>query len=174
MPDAPSFIEPLLHAGIQRVRPAGETGKAAHDSLAVPKRKPLLPDKAILAIAVVAEVAIHCRHGLVTGEMLAKRRGLSPRYLEPMLQTLVQEGILKGVRGRRGGYTLGRERDRISAADILHAAVAEIRRDAPACSNGPDRTVANALAQVEEAFSEALARVTLADLTGAELGVGLD
>ena len=39
-----------------------------------------------------------------------------------MLQALVRLGILKGIRGPRGGYELARERRRITADDILRAA----------------------------------------------------
>ena len=42
--------------------------------------------------------------------------------LEPVLQALVRQGILRGVRGPRGGYELAREQDRITADDILRAA----------------------------------------------------
>ena len=35
---------------------------------------------------------------------------LPPRHLEPVLQALVRHGILKGIRGPRGGYELARER----------------------------------------------------------------
>ena len=106
MSDGPSFIESIPYERIRKLRPAGGT---KHDNVRVleGRRKPLLPDKAILAIAVVADVAVHSRDGRVTGGMLAKRRGLSPRYLEPMLQALVHHGVLKGVRGPHGGYKLG-------------------------------------------------------------------
>ena len=58
----------------------------------------------------------------VSAKELAARHTLPPRHLEPVLQALVREGILKGVRGPRGGYELGREQRRITAEDILRAA----------------------------------------------------
>ena len=59
----------------------------------------------------------------VSAKTLAARRRLPPRHLEPVLQALVQDGILKGIRGPHGGYALGRERNRITADDILRAAI---------------------------------------------------
>ena len=161
MSDGPSFIESIPYERIRKLRPAGGT---KHDNVRVleGRRKPLLPDKAILAIAVVADVAVHSR-------MLAKRRGLSPRYLEPMLQALVHHGVLKGVRGPHGGYKLGRDRDRISAGDILRAAVDETRRESGARASRLDQALARAIAQVEEVFSEALARISLEELTGSQM-----
>ena len=38
---------------------------------------------------------------------LAERHKLPPRHLEPVLQALVHAGVLKGVRGPRGGYRAG-------------------------------------------------------------------
>jgi Iron-dependent Transcriptional regulator len=83
-----------------------------------------------------------------------------------MLQGLVHHGVLKGARGQHGGYKIGRDRDRISAEDILRAAVDEMRRESGARASRLDQTVARAIKQVEEVFSEALARISLQDLTG--------
>ena len=58
----------------------------------------------------------------VSAKALAARHALPPRHLEPVLQALVREGILKGIRGPRGGYELAREARRITADDILRAA----------------------------------------------------
>jgi Rrf2 family protein len=44
------------------------------------------------------------------------------RYLEQVMQQLVRAGILKGVRGPRGGYRLAKERRRISVADVVRVA----------------------------------------------------
>jgi len=40
------------------------------------------------------------------------------------MQQLVRAGILKGVRGPRGGYRLARERRRISVGDVVRVAEA--------------------------------------------------
>src|SRR5918992_5689452 len=82
----------------------------------------LLPRKGILAIAAVLDIAINARGRPVAAKSLANRHRLPPRHLEPVLQALVREGILRGVRGPRGGYELAREQNRISANDILQAA----------------------------------------------------
>ena len=59
----------------------------------------LLPRKNILAIAAVIDIALNARDRPVAGKTMATRQGLAPRHLEPVLQALVREGILKGVRG---------------------------------------------------------------------------
>src|SRR3954466_10595886 len=82
----------------------------------------LLPRKGLLAIAAVIDVALHGRGRPVSAKALAARHALPARHLEPALQALVRVGILKGIRGPRGGYELARERRRITADDILRAA----------------------------------------------------
>lgn len=83
---------------------------------------PLLSRKGILAIAAVIDVAIQAVTQPVSAKALAARHKLPPRHFEPVLQALVRDGILKGIRGPRGGYELGREQRRISAEDILRSA----------------------------------------------------
>src|SRR5919205_3539892 len=82
----------------------------------------LLPRKGILAIAAVIDIALNARGRPVAAKALAHRHRLPPRHLEPVLQALVRHGILKGVRGPRGGYELAREQCRITADEILRAA----------------------------------------------------
>src|SRR5215469_11138310 len=81
----------------------------------------LLPQKGLLAIAAVIDVALHAHGAPVAAKALANRHRLPPRHLEPVLQALVRQGVLKGVRGPRGGYELAREPRAITAHDILRA-----------------------------------------------------
>ena len=59
---------------------------------------PLVSRKGILAIAAVIDIAIHARSRPVSAKALAARHKLPPRHLEPVLQALVRDGILKAVR----------------------------------------------------------------------------
>jgi Rrf2 family iron-sulfur cluster assembly transcriptional regulator len=126
----------------------------------------LLPRKGILAIAAVLDIAMNARGRPVAAKALANRHRLPPRHLEPVLQALVREGILRGVRGPRGGYELARSEDEIGADEILRAAgTVEDHNDAPlADSTLLANVVVPALERAEEKFSEALARITVADL----------
>jgi Rrf2 family transcriptional regulator, iron-sulfur cluster assembly transcription factor len=81
----------------------------------------LLSRRSLLAVAAVVDVALHARPVPVTAKALAMRHNLPPRHLETVLQALVRTGILKGLRGPRGGYELARERRRVSVGDIVRA-----------------------------------------------------
>jgi Rrf2 family iron-sulfur cluster assembly transcriptional regulator len=81
----------------------------------------LLSRRSLLAIAAVVDIAIHARPDPVAAKHLAERHHLPPRHLETILQALVRAGILKGVRGPKGGYELATERRRIAAGNIVRA-----------------------------------------------------
>jgi Rrf2 family iron-sulfur cluster assembly transcriptional regulator len=127
---------------------------------------PLVPRKGLLAIAAVIDVAIHANSRPVSAKALAARHQLPPRHLEPVLQALVRDGILKGIRGPHGGYELGRDRNRITADDILRAAVTAADGEDPAL---PDSLLLNevvrpALVETERTFSVALGRINIDDM----------
>jgi Rrf2 family transcriptional regulator, iron-sulfur cluster assembly transcription factor len=84
----------------------------------------LLSRRSMLGIAAVVDIAMHARLGPVAAKALAMRHNLPPRHLETLLQALVKARILKGVRGPRGGYELAKERRKITAGDIVRAAMA--------------------------------------------------
>jgi Rrf2 family transcriptional regulator, iron-sulfur cluster assembly transcription factor len=124
----------------------------------------VLPRKALLAIAAVVEVAMQAPQRPIPAKSLASRHGLPPRHLETVLQALVREGILRGIRGPRGGYELAREREHVTARDILRAS-----GTAEPAVNGPisdlmAKVVVPALSAAENEFVQALSRITLDDM----------
>jgi len=129
---------------------------------------PLVSRKDVLAIAAVIDIAINARGRPVSAKVLAARHKLPPRHLEPVLQTLVRDGILKGIRGPHGGYALAREHRRITAEDILRAAGRADDAEMPLPASGLlNDVVRPALADAERSFSAALRRITVEDLVRA-------
>ena len=64
--------------------------------------------------------------GFPEGQKIALRHvseaeGISLKYLEQLAHLLVEEGLLKSVRGHGGGYVLAKPADQIKAGDILRA-----------------------------------------------------
>jgi Rrf2 family transcriptional regulator, iron-sulfur cluster assembly transcription factor len=128
---------------------------------------PLLPRKGVLAIAAVIDVALQSQGQPISAKTLAARHRVPPRHLESVLQALVREGILRGIRGPRGGYELARERRRVTANDILRAArsVEEVDDPWPTHSELLDKVVLPVLADAEQEFGTALSRINLEDMT---------
>jgi Rrf2 family protein len=127
---------------------------------------PLVSRKGILAIAAVIDVALNARGRPVSAKALAARHKLPPRHLEPVLQALVHDGILHGIRGPHGGYELAREERDITAEDILRAARAaeDAGESAMPGSRLVNDVVRPALVEAERMFSVALGRISVADL----------
>jgi Rrf2 family iron-sulfur cluster assembly transcriptional regulator len=132
----------------------------------------LLPRKGVLAIAAVLDIALNSRGRPVAAKSLAGRHRLPPRHLEPVLQALVREGILRGVRGPRGGYELAREEADIRTDQILRAAGAVEDGNEPPLSGSTLLThvVVPAMARAEEAFEAQLSKITVAELVTAARG----
>jgi Rrf2 family protein len=128
---------------------------------------PLVSRKGVLAIAAVIDIALHARSRPVSAKALAARHELPPRHLEPVLQALVRDGILKGIRGPHGGYELAREHKSITAEDILRAArTAEEAEEPPLPSSSlVSDVVRPALAEAERMFSLALSHINIEEMT---------
>ena len=126
-----------------------------------------LSRKMQLALEAVVDVAYNARPDPVQSKEITRRQGVPQRYLEQVMQQLVHAGILRGVRGPRGGYRLARERRRITVRDIVEV-VSELES-----SEDPDQESMSPLAQkvirpvLEKATEEFLTRlesITVEDL----------
>lgn len=50
---------------------------------------------------------------------IAERQGISDKYLEQIISSLVKSGYVKSLRGPQGGYRLAREADTYTVGSIL-------------------------------------------------------
>jgi Rrf2 family transcriptional regulator, iron-sulfur cluster assembly transcription factor len=123
----------------------------------------LLCRRSMLALAAVADIALHARPQPVAAKTLASRLDLPPRHLETLLQALVRADILKGVRGPRGGYELARERRRISAAEVVRAVMDE-EDGSKTESRFVENVISPIIARASEAFLGELELVTIDDI----------
>jgi Rrf2 family protein len=116
----------------------------------------------------VTDVAINSKSRPVPAKALAARHKLPPRHLEPVLQALVRDGILRGTRGPQGGYELARDQAKITAEDLLNSAGRLEQTDEPLPESALiDAVVQPALAVAEVCFSVALRAITVGDLARA-------
>jgi Rrf2 family protein len=83
-----------------------------------------LSRKMQLALEAVVDVAYNARPDPVQSKEITRRQGISQRYLEQVMQELVRSGILKGVRGPKGGYRLAKERRNITIGDVVRVVAA--------------------------------------------------
>jgi Rrf2 family transcriptional regulator, iron-sulfur cluster assembly transcription factor len=125
----------------------------------------LLSRKALFAIAAVLDVALQTERRPISAKVLAKHHNLPPRHLETVLQCLVRSGILKGIRGPHGGYELARQRQEVTANDILGALGAVDAMQQTPASELMQEVVLPALSAAEREFGQALSRITVEDMS---------
>ena len=126
----------------------------------------LLSEKTILTLQAVIDIACNARPDPARSAEVTARLGCPRRHLEKIMQQLARAGILKGVRGPRGGYMLARERRRISIGDIVRAAAAAEagEKPRPPLSGCGMKLFAAVSAEAEEQFLARLDAVSLEDL----------
>ena len=122
----------------------------------------LLPRKGLLAIAAVVDVASQTTGRPISGKTLAARQGLPPRHLESLLQSLVRNRLLRGIRGPNGGYELACERNGVTVNDILRAA--GIGDEEELKSEIVTKVVLPVLSPAEQALGQALNQISLNDI----------
>ncbi|MBN9589198.1 MAG: transcriptional regulator [Alphaproteobacteria bacterium 64-11] len=135
-----------------------------------------LSRKTLLALEAVIDIAFNARPEPVQAKEITARQGVPQRYLEQVMQQLVRAGILKGVRGPRGGYRLARERRRISVGDVVRVAESiedEEERSSPRSDLG-QRIVAPFVQTLQDELMVRLDAVSIEDLCQKARHVGVD
>jgi Rrf2 family protein len=91
---------------------------------------------------------------------------VTQRYLEQVMQQLVRAGILKGVRGPRGGYRLARERRRISIGDVVRIAMSfdDAEENFDGGSDLGRKVVVPLIASLQEELMKKLDQITIEDI----------
>jgi Rrf2 family protein len=136
-----------------------------------------LTKKLLFAIEAVLDIAYNGGAVPVRSSEITARQGIPRRYLEPVLQELVRDGILVGIRGPSGGYRLARERRRISLGDIVRS-VRELETgdnpiDDPAGSALSHQVVRPLWREFEEEAMGRLDGLTLDELCGRAHNAGI-
>ena len=81
--------------------------------------KMVVSTKGRYALRVMIDIAKSGKDSYVTLSGIAERQHLSEKYLESIIKMLVKEGLVKGLRGKNGGYKLSRDAKEITAWDII-------------------------------------------------------
>lgn len=105
-----------------------------------------------------------------TGDVLqvaeiAQRQGIPDRYLEQMLTDLRKAGILRSIRGPRGGYQLARPATELTIAEVVACLEGETAAPDDRRGGTPEaRVVASLRQKLEKARGSVLEGTTLQDL----------
>ena len=136
-----------------------------------------LSRKTMLALEAVIDIAFNARPEPVQAKEITARQGVPQRYLEQVMQQLVRAGVLKGVRGPRGGYRLARERRRISIGDVVRVAEAiddgEAENPEPRSDLGT-KVVTPLIAKLQDQVMAQLDAISIEDLCSQARAAGVD
>jgi Rrf2 family protein len=101
---------------------------------------------------------------------IAKRQGISDKYLEHIFSALQKAGLVRAVRGKKGGYLLSRSANEITLNEILQVlegpcVLVNCVSDSSLCDRGELCAARDIWAMLGEKIMEILKGITLADLT---------
>ena len=101
---------------------------------------------------------------------VAKRQGISLKYIERIMPPLKDGGLVEGVPGLRGGYKLMKKPEEISVWEILSLAegnlapVACLEANAAACARSPECRTLPMWENYYKITKDYFSSITLADL----------
>ncbi len=103
--------------------------------------------------------------GVLQIAQIACRQEIPERYLEQMMTSLRKGGLLRSIRGPRGGYQLTRSPAQITIAEVLNCLEREELSENIVKSPSPEFLALNALAAgVKQKQVEYLEAISLQDL----------
>ena len=120
------------------------------------------------ARAVVQMAASHPERAVSVREV-GQKQGISPKYLEHILQALKAAGVVQAVHGKRGGYVLARSPNSITLKDLYEnltgvLAPSHCVADPEDCPMRDVCPVWDTWIELKDAIAKILERTTVQDL----------
>jgi Rrf2 family protein len=129
-----------------------------------------LSPAAEIAVRGAAILAMHYGEGPVTLDTICAQRDLPKQYLVKIFSSLAKAGLVRPVRGKKGGYLLTREPERITLLNVVEAvegplAMNYCQHNPPECELG-ECPVRKTWSEIQHFVSEKLDAMTLAKAIG--------
>jgi len=128
-----------------------------------------ITDAAVLAIHALAALGSH-RHprAPVSSARLASAMKVSEAHLSKVLQRLARAGMVKSVRGPRGGFTLDHDPTALTLLQVIEAIDGPLGDDScllgrSVCNSPADCAMRSLAAEVRELVTRRLGKLTLDD-----------
>ena len=115
------------------------------------------------------ELASHYGEGPIELKEIAKKEDISLKYLEQVINPLRAAGLVKSIRGSKGGYSLAKPPSEICLYDVVETLegplnLLECLRDVKVCQKVPFCVTRDIWKEVSEAISKIFYSVTLEDM----------
>jgi Rrf2 family protein len=116
------------------------------------------------ACRAILELATHAdEKEVITSETIAQRRNIPEKYLVHVLLQLKRAGLVRSVRGARGGYLLRRSADKITLLDIVTVIDGPVLAPLPVQDDASEET-APVWREAASKIAAELASVTIRDI----------
>lgn len=102
---------------------------------------------------------------------IAERQGISEGYLEQLIIPLKKAGLVKGIRGAQGGYTLSKPPSNISVGEVLRVlegplAIVDCLTGENRCAKSEDCITRHIWKKISENIAALVDSITLDELIG--------
>lgn len=130
----------------------------------------LISTRGRYALRVMIDLAEHQSSGYIPLKEIARRQGISEKYMESIVKLLVKARLLSGVRGKGGGYKLTQAPERYTVEAILRltedslAPVSCLEEGAVPCARAAECRTLALWQGLDRVIRDYLGSVTLADL----------
>ena len=121
-------------------------------------------------LRVMIDLAEHQGEGYIPMKDVAKRQGISLKYMEKILPVLVKNNIVEGLQGKTGGYRLTRKPEEYTLGEILRltegslAPVACLECGVVPCDRAAQCKTLPVWTELDRIVNNYLDSVTIADL----------
>lgn len=127
-------------------------------------------------LRVMTDLAVNGKDGCISLKDIAEREHLSEKYLEQIVNQLSKAGLVRSLRGAKGGYQLTREPEKITVEDILKATEGSLApvacaEDNGKCLNYGDCVTSFIWTEIYKATIGVVSRITLRDLAERSLQI---
>lgn len=122
------------------------------------------------ALRLMLDLAVNYTGEYITIKNIAKRQGISEKYLEQIITQLSKAGFVKSARGAQGGYMLARNPAEYTVGEILRllegslAPVACLEENHEMCARANECVTLEVYEQLGKAINNVVDNITLADL----------
>ena len=117
----------------------------------------------------ILELAQNYGEGPLQIKIIARHQDISVKYLEQLMSTLKSGGLVRSIRGSKGGYMLAKAPIQIKLSDVFNCLegplnTVECLENESICARTADCVARGVWAQVQEVIINVLESITLQDL----------
>jgi len=128
-----------------------------------------LSTKSRYGLRAILELAMKYGQGPLQIKVIAQRQEISNKYLEQLMAILKSAGLVRSVRGAKGGYILAKEPSQICVSDVFIAlegplVTVECLEHPEFCARCADCVTRHVWAEIQNSIQGVMESITLQDL----------